>query len=104
MKSITVQELQKLMNNNEQIALVDVREKSERVMASINGSIHVPMMSIPHQLDLFNKDEPVYIFCHSGVRSAQACLYLEQQGFNSVNIIGGIHAWSLEVDPDVPIY
>ena len=62
------------------------------------------MMSIPHQLDLFNKDEPVYIFCHSGVRSAQACLYLEQQGFNSVNIIGGIHAWSLEIDPDVPIY
>ena len=104
MKSITVQELQKLMNNNEQIALVDVREKSERAMASINGSIHVPMMSIPYQLDLFNKDEPVYIFCHSGVRSAQACLYLEQQGFNSVNIIGGIHAWSLEVDPDVPIY
>ena len=59
MKSITVQDLQKLMNNNKQITLVDVRERSERVMASIDGSVHVPMMSIPHQLDLFNKDEPI---------------------------------------------
>jgi len=104
MKSITVQELHKLINNNKNISLVDVREKSERVMASIKGSIHVPMMAIPHQLELFNKDEPIYLFCHSGVRSAQACLYLEQQGFDSVNIIGGIHAWSTEIDSSVPTY
>jgi len=104
MKSITVQELHKLINNNKNISLVDVREKSERVMASIEGSIHVPMMAIPHQLELFNKDEPIYLFCHSGVRSAQACLYLEQQGFDSVNIIGGIHAWSTEIDSSVPTY
>ena len=104
MKSITVQELHKLMNNNEQITLVDVREKEELVMASIKGSIHVPMMAIPHQLELFNKDEPIYLFCHSGVRSAQACLYLEQQGLDSVNIIGGIHAWSTEIDSSVPTY
>ena len=104
MKSITVQELHKLINNNKNISLVDVREKSERVMASIKGSIHVPMMAIPHQLELFNKDEPIYLFCHSGVRSAQACLYLEQQGFDSVNIIGGIHARSTEVDSSVPTY
>ena len=104
MKSITVQELHKLINNNKNISLVDVREKSERVMASIKGSIHVPMMAIPHQLELFNKDEPIYLFCHSGVRSAQACLYLEKQGFDSVNIIGGIHAWSTEIDSSVPTY
>ena len=104
MKSITVQELQKLMNNNEQIALVDVREKGERVMASIEGSIHGPMMAIPHQLKQFNKEKPVYLFCHSGVRSAQACLYLEKEGFDSVNIIGGIHAWSTEIDSSVQIY
>jgi len=103
MKSITVKELQKLMNN-EQITLVDVREKGERVMASIKGSTHVPMTAIPYQLEIFNKDEPIYLFCHSGVRSAQACLYLEQQGFDSVNIIGGIHAWSIEVDSSVPTY
>jgi adenylyltransferase/sulfurtransferase len=103
MKSITVKELQKLMNN-EQITLVDVREKGERVMASIRGSTHVPMTAIPYQLEIFNKDEPIYLFCHSGVRSAQACLYLEQQGFDSVNIIGGIQAWSTEIDSSVPTY
>jgi len=103
MKSITVKELQKLMNN-EQITLVDVREKGERVMASIRGSTHVPMTAIPYQLEIFNKDEPIYLFCHSGVRSAQACLYLGQQGFDSVNIIGGIQAWSTEIDSSVPTY
>jgi len=103
MKSITVKELHKLMNN-EQIILVDVREKGERVMASIRGSTHVPMTAIPYQLEIFNKDEPIYLFCHSGVRSAQACLYLEQQGFDSVNIIGGIQAWSTEIDSSVPTY
>ena len=103
MKSITVKELHKLMNN-EQITLVDVREKGERVMASIRGSTHVPMTAIPYQLEIFNKDEPIYLFCHSGVRSAQACLYLEQQGFDSVNIIGGIQAWSTEIDSSVPTY
>jgi len=104
MKSITVKELHRLIKNNEQITLVDVRERGERVIASIKGSIHVPMMGIPHQLEIFDKDEPIYLFCHSGVRSAQACLYLEQQGFDSVNIIGGIHAWSTEVDSSVPTY
>ena len=104
MKSITVQELHRLMKNNEQITLVDVRESGERAMASIKGSIHVPMMAIPYKLEIFNKNEPVYLFCHSGVRSAQACLYLEQQGFNSINIIGGINSWSLEVDSGVPTY
>jgi rhodanese-related sulfurtransferase len=104
MKSITVQDLNQSINNNEQFTLLDVREDRELIMASIDGAIHIPMMAIPYQLEIFNKDEPIYLLCHSGVRSAQACLYLEQQGFDSVNIIGGIHAWSTEVDSSVPIY
>ena len=51
-----------------------------------------------------NKDKPVYILCHSGVRSAQACLYLEQKGFDAANVLGGIHAWATEIDSSVPIY
>jgi rhodanese-related sulfurtransferase len=104
MKSITVQELKKSMEDSEKYTLLDLRENRELITASIDGAIHIPMMAIPYELDKINKDEPVYILCHSGVRSAQACLYLEQKGFDAVNIRGGIHAWSTEIDPSVPIY
>tara|TARA_B100000809_G_C14625620_1_gene346552 strand:- start:173 stop:487 length:315 start_codon:yes stop_codon:yes gene_type:complete len=104
MKSITVQELKQSMDDREKFTLLDVREERELIMASIEGSTHIPMMAIPYQLDTINLDAPVYILCHSGVRSAQACLYLKQKGFDAINILGGIHAWSLEIDPTVPIY
>ena len=42
--------------------------------------------------------------CHTGVRSAQVCQYLETLGFNVSNLEGGIHAWSLTVDSSVPQY
>ena len=104
MKSITVQELKKSMDESEKYTLLDVREDRELITASIDGATHIPMMAIPYELDKIQKDQPVYILCHSGVRSAQACLYLEQKGFDAANIIGGIHAWSTEIDPSVPIY
>ena len=104
MKSITVQELKQSMDDGEKFTLLDVREERELIMASIEGSTHIPMVAIPYQLDTIKKDEPVYILCHSGVRSAQACLYLEQNGFDASNVLGGIHAWSEEIDSSMPIY
>ncbi len=101
---MTVQELKQKMDTKEDFTLLDVREYRELIMASIDGSKHMPMMAIPYQMNEINKDNPVYILWHSGVRSAQACLYLEQQGFDATNIIGGIHAWATEVYPSVPIY
>ncbi|MBT5115598.1 MAG: rhodanese-like domain-containing protein [Candidatus Marinimicrobia bacterium] len=104
MKSITVQELKQVLDNNKKFTLLDVREERELIMASIKGFKHIPMMAIPYQLEMIPKDEPVYVLCHSGIRLAQASLYLQQQGIDAINILGGIHAWSLEVDPEVPVY
>jgi rhodanese-related sulfurtransferase len=64
----------------------------------------MPMMAIPYQLDEIGKDKPVYLICHTGLRSAQACLYLERKGFDVANVVGGINAWSLEVDSNTPVY
>ena len=100
---MTVQELKQKMDTKEDFTLLDVRKDRELIMASIDGSKHMPMMAIPYQMNEINKDNPVYILWHSGVRSAQACLYLEQQGFDATNIIGGILAWATEVYPSVPI-
>lgn len=45
------------------------------------------------------------VMCHHGMRSQQAAEYLQSLGFAQLsNVEGGIHAYSLEVDPSVPVY
>lgn len=86
-------------------ALVDVRESWEYEHASIDGSVHVPMAQIPTRHAELPKDRPLVVVCHHGVRSRQVALFLEHLGFQEVyNLAGGIHAWSCEVDPAVPMY
>ncbi|MDE3118191.1 MAG: rhodanese, partial [Nitrospirota bacterium] len=44
-------------------------------------------------------------YCHHGMRSADATGFLLQQGFSNVkNLVGGIDAWSIQVDPNIPRY
>jgi rhodanese-related sulfurtransferase len=42
--------------------------------------------------------------CHSGMRSARVCQYLETQDYNVKNLNGGIDSWSVNIDPTVPRY
>ena len=45
------------------------------------------------------------IYCHTGVRSAAVAAYLLNQGFLDVkSMVGGIHAWALQVDPTLSTY
>ena len=104
MKSITVQELKQKRNKKEKINLLDVREAKELSIASIHGAIHIPMIEIPNRIHELDKEKPIAVMCHEGVRSSQVCMYLDQFGFDAYNIEGGIHAWSLEIDPSVKTY
>ena len=54
MKSMTVQELKQKMDTREDFTLLDVREDRELIMASIDGSKHMPMMAIPYQMNEIN--------------------------------------------------
>ncbi len=89
--------------------LLDVREPRELQLASIqpDGVLlkAVPMGIIPTQLAELNPSQPIACLCHHGARSMQVAMFLKNQGFTHVvNIAGGIHAWSTEVDPAVPCY
>ena len=56
-------------------------------------------------LDRLDPDRSPVCLCHHGARSMQVALYLERQGFRDVvNLTGGIHAWSEQVDPAVATY
>jgi rhodanese-related sulfurtransferase len=63
------------------------------------------MASIPQSLERLDPERSTVCLCHHGARSMQVALYLENQGFSDViNLTGGIHAWSVQVDPQVRIY
>jgi sulfur-carrier protein adenylyltransferase/sulfurtransferase len=94
-----------LKSTPEKVLLLDVREPYERRMAVIQPSVHIPMEQIPARADELPRDRVVVVYCHSGSRSLMVAGFLESIGFPSVeNLLGGIDAWSLEVDPTVPRY
>ncbi|MFM8342733.1 MAG: rhodanese-like domain-containing protein [Methylomonas sp.] len=98
-------QLQQAMQDNSALLLVDVREDNEYAYASIAGSIHIPLRQLPQHLDRFNTDQALVLICHHGIRSLQACQYLQHYGFTDLyNLVGGIDAWSVACDSTVPRY
>jgi adenylyltransferase/sulfurtransferase len=99
--------LHALRERGEPHLLLDVREPAEWETAHIEGATLVPLRELPARLPELaeGKDRHVIAQCHSGVRSARACEFLREAGFTRVeNLVGGIDAWSLTVDPGVPRY
>ena len=98
MKEITVQELKHKIDSKDDFQLIDVREEYEVEAAHING-IHIPMATVPDNLDKIAKDKMVVIHCRSGARSANICNYLMQNGYTEVyNLKGGIKAYAADID------
>jgi rhodanese-related sulfurtransferase len=85
--------------------LLDVREPWEVQTCHIEGSVPIPMNSIPARLQELEEDLPIVCICHHGARSASVGTFLERNGFTQVtNLTGGIHAWALQVDNTMPTY
>jgi len=89
--------------------LLDVREPWEFALAAIHveglRTVLIPMGEITSRLDELAPSQPVVCICHHGMRSAQVVAFLERQGFDSAyNLVGGIDAWSQQVDAAVPRY
>jgi rhodanese-related sulfurtransferase len=88
--------------------LLDVREGWELQTASAKPEaldlLHMPMQTIPARLHELDKNRPIACLCHHGGRSMQVASFLMQHGFEVVNVAGGIHAWSAQVDPSIPVY
>jgi sulfur-carrier protein adenylyltransferase/sulfurtransferase len=102
---ISPHELRRRMDAGERFELIDVREPFEYEIAQIEGAKLIPLGEIAERLDELEREQPIIVHCHSGMRSAQAVRLLQQRGFAKVyNLEGGIDAWSDQVDPNVPKY
>ena len=83
---------------------VDVRTEQEYAIARIDGA-RLLDQAYHDELLAMERETPMVFHCHLGVRSQQAAEYFRQHGFRNLsNLVGGIEAWSVAVDPSVPRY
>jgi len=104
---VEVQEIARAMASENPPLLIDCREPSEVVTASIDGTLNIPMGEISARLpELEAHDErDIVVMCHHGVRSLQVVAFLREAGFEDPrSLAGGIDRWSLEIDASVPRY
>ena len=81
--------------------LLDVREYEEWMAGHVDGAVHVPMQQVPARLSELPTDRRVVCICRSGNRSGQVTAFLLRQGYDAVNMDGGMRAWAAEGLPFV---
>ena len=87
--------LAELKENGETIRVIDIRQPAELNSGIIPGAEALPMHIIPLRISEFKHDEKLIMVCRSGARSAQACMFLQQHGYENVlNLRGGMMAWA----------
>jgi rhodanese-related sulfurtransferase len=107
---ISVEELAlHLADHDDNLQLIDVRERGEVEIAYIQGFSVLPLSEYQQWekkiKTQFDPDQETLVICHHGIRSAQMCQWLRSQGFSNVkNIVGGIDAYSILVDSSIPRY
>lgn len=101
--------IERLEINADGIQLIDVREPHELEIASVPDFVNLPLSQFPLWSSTiaqkFDPNAETVVMCHLGMRSAQMCQWLMQQGFTNVkNLSGGIDAYSRRIDSAVPLY
>jgi len=88
--TVTVPELARLLEEDGDVQVLDVREESEREVSALPGAVEVPYRELriapPEGLD---PDRPVYAICGTGARSMLAASLLERSGLDVRPMVGG---------------
>jgi rhodanese-related sulfurtransferase len=77
----------------EGVTLLDVREPDEWAAGHAPTAVHIPMGEVAGRLAELPADDDVYVVCRSGGRSARVTAYLNANGWNAVNVSGGMQSW-----------
>ncbi len=106
-RQISPRELAQQQANGQRIVLIDVRQAWEHELAALPESLHIPLNDLAHRSKEIPADgaKAIVVYCHHGIRSLSAAAFLERLGVANVHsLMGGIDAWSCEVDPAMPRY
>ncbi|MEV4311394.1 rhodanese-like domain-containing protein [Actinocrispum sp. NPDC049592] len=83
------------------VTLLDVRELDEWQAGHAPEALHIPMSELAGRLEELPSDKDVYVVCRSGGRSARVTQYLNGNGWDAVNIDGGMQSWAAQGKPMV---
>lgn len=100
-KSINSNQAEKLIKNNKELVILDVRRTNEFKESRILNSINIPLEEIEWEVEELEeyKDKPILVYCKVGVRSSMACAFLEEEGFDNLyNLRGGILDFNGEIE------
>lgn len=102
-KEISVTDLKALLDAGP-IHLIDVRSPEECATARIEGARRLDDAVIA-EIEAMPKDTPLIFYCHHGSRSLKAAEHFLALGFGNVhNVVGGIDAWSRQIDQTIARY
>lgn len=93
MKEVSTTEVQKMLESNEKLNLIDVREADEVAEGIIPGVVHIPLGEVEARVDELDKSKSYIIVCRSGGRSGRATEFLEGKGYDVANMVGGMLDW-----------
>ncbi len=104
-KDISCEDLRTKLDAKEHFVLLDVREQDEYDICHFDNALLIPLGDLKERYHTLDTEIPVIVYCKMGGRSAQASAFLMEKGFKDVkNLDGGIRRWSLDIDPDMPMY
>jgi adenylyltransferase/sulfurtransferase len=96
-----------MLDSDDKIFLVDVREPNEHEIVSIPGSVLIPKDQFLSgaALERLPQDRRIVLHCKSGARSAECLAVVKNAGFaDAVHVGGGVLAWVSQVDRTLPVY
>ncbi|MED4040100.1 sulfurtransferase TusA family protein [Niallia taxi] len=92
---ISNEELEKKIDVDKNIVVIDVRENAEFAFNHIPNAISIPLGELENKMNVLNKNAEIYIVCRTGNRSDLAAQKLTENGFNNViNVEQGMSQWS----------
>lgn len=95
-KTIAIDEFYQKMKK-ENLSIIDVRETDEYHSGHIKQAINMPLSTLASKSNQINSNQPHYIICQAGGRSARACDYLSSQGLEVINVMGGMMSWKGDI-------
>lgn len=77
--------------NNDEVLFLDVRNNGELPKMSLKNQIQIPLSTLENEIEKLNKNQTIYVFCQSGIRSEIAVELLQKHQFKNVkSIVGGV--------------
>ncbi|MBP2622445.1 rhodanese-like domain-containing protein [Streptococcus oricebi] len=76
-----------------ELSLIDVREADEFAQGHVKGAESLPLSTLEANYGHLDKDQTYYLICKMGGRSAKACDFLSQKGYQVINVQGGVEAY-----------